>query len=126
MLTQYSLKTETAQKMRRLCGAYIRGLRIDAGLTQAQVAKALNYQYYTMISQVETGKARIPPEDYAKWASILGVDLRELAKTILFYMDPFTHHALFGGDHPLVAVERDALRHKRNDGATDDAGLPSA
>lgn len=114
MLTQYRLNNDTAKRMRRLCGMYIKGLRIDAGLTQAQVAKALNYEYYTMISQIEMGKARIPPEDYPQWASLLKVDLSEFAKTILFYMDPFTHHAIFGGEHPLAQAQIEPDRHKRD------------
>lgn len=117
MLTQYRMDNEVAKLMRRRCGAYIKGLRIDAGLTQAQVAKALGYTYYTMISQVESGKARIPPEDYPQWAALLKVDLAEFAKTILSFMDPFTYHAIFGGENPIAKAQRENVRHKRDPGS---------
>lgn len=116
VLAQYKIDTEIAKLMRRRAGSYIKGLRTDAGLTQAQIAKALGYEYYTMISQIESGKARIPSEDIATWANLLKVDVVEFAKMLLSFMDPSLYHAIFGGQHPFV---REGLRsgteprHKR-------------
>ncbi len=113
MNSQYSVNNEIARVMRRRAGDYVKGLRIDAGLTQAQVARALGYEYYTMISQVENGRGRVPPEDYPAWAQVLGVDLATFAKTLLSYVDPFTHHAIFGGPAPLLAAQREATKHAK-------------
>lgn len=118
VLTQYKINTKVAQHMRKLAGSYIKGLRTDAGLTQAQVAKALGYEYYTMISQIESGKARIPSEDIETWATILAVDKATLAKNLLKFMDPSLYHAIFGGTHPLAEYQvasNTEPQHKRTD-----------
>jgi transcriptional regulator with XRE-family HTH domain len=107
VLTQYRLDNDVAKNMRRRFGAYVKGLRVDAALTQQQVAKALGYEYYTFVSQIERGFARVPPEDIQKWAKVLRVDVSEFAKRVLFFFDPYTYHAIFGGKNPLaMAAEK--------------------
>lgn len=101
MLTQYKMDSATAKLMRRRAGAWLRGLRTDAGLTQQQVAKALGYDYYTFISQIETGYGRVPSEDWTTWAAILRVPSSDFAKTMLSFYDPYAYRAIFGGPHPV-------------------------
>ena len=96
MHTQYRVNTEDAKILRRRAGSYLRGLRTDAGLTQQQVAKALGWDYYTMVSQIERGISRLPPEDMASYATTLGVDLAKMAKDLLEFYDPHMHAAMFG------------------------------
>lgn len=92
-----------SKTMRRKAGAYLRSLREERGLTQRDVAEKLGYDYYTMISQVETGAARLPPEDVLAWAAIYGIDASEMARRLLYFYDPFTFQAVFGGPNPLTA-----------------------
>lgn len=61
-------------------GALIKDLRKAAGLTQHDMAKLVGQDYFTMISQVETGRVRIPPSDTKLWADTLGVDAQAFAK----------------------------------------------
>lgn len=122
MLTQYRLNNEIAQLMRKRAGAYVRGLRQDARLTQQQVAKALGYDYYTMISQIEIGRTRVPPEDYARWAQILGVAVNEFARNMLSFVDPFTYHAIFGGEHPIAVAQREAVKNAKRVRSSDSSG----
>lgn len=61
-------------------GAVIKDLREAAGLTQNDMAKLVGQAYFTMISQVETGRVRIPPSDTKIWALTLGVDVQAFAK----------------------------------------------
>lgn len=61
-------------------GALVKSLREAAGLTQNEFAKVVGQDYFTMISQVETGRVRIPPSDTKKWAEVLGVDVQAFAK----------------------------------------------
>jgi transcriptional regulator with XRE-family HTH domain len=85
-----------ALTLRKRAGAYLKGLRQDQKLTQSDMAKLLGIEYYTFVSQVETGLVRVPPEQLERWAMALKVSPQELAKTLMQYYDPFTYEALFG------------------------------
>ena len=65
---------------RQQIGGLIRDLRVAAGLTQNEFAKLVGQEYFTMISQVETGRVRVPPSDTKAWADTLGVDVQAFAK----------------------------------------------
>ena len=52
-------------------------------------------EYYTFISQLETGRGRIPPDRYLIWAHALGIDKREFVRTLMSYYDPVTYGILF-------------------------------
>lgn len=95
--TSYKNENQRARQLRRAAGQYLRGLRQDAKLTQHELARRVGYEYYTFVSQIETGAARVPPTDYAMWANALHVDLAELVKMLLSFYDPHTYAALFGG-----------------------------
>ena len=95
--TKYRMDKVGARKKRIEAGAYIKKLRLahDPKLTQRALADKLNLSYYTFISQVETGTARVPPESQVAWAKALGVDPQEFAKKLLSCYDPHTYKALF-------------------------------
>ncbi|MDR3474509.1 MAG: helix-turn-helix transcriptional regulator [Devosia sp.] len=85
-----------AAQLRKEAGAYLKRLREDASLTQAELAKAVGLEYYTFVSQVENGKTRIPPEKYAAWSKAVGTTPHQFAKRLLRFYDPYTWDALFG------------------------------
>jgi transcriptional regulator with XRE-family HTH domain len=87
--------TEEMRKLRKQAGLYIRQLRLAAGLSQLDLAQRLKLQYYTFISQIENGAARVPPESLDEFAAALGVASREFAKTLLSFYDPWTYRAIF-------------------------------
>lgn len=89
-----------AAELRKKAGAYLKRLRNEAGLTQNDFAKALGFQYYTMISQIEAGRARMPPDKMMKCAELLNIPPQEFGKTLLEYHDPFMWELLFGNDKP--------------------------
>ena len=96
--TKYRIDKIGARKKRIEAGAYIKSLRLahDPKLTQRELADKLKLDYYTFISQVETGAARVPPETQVDWAKALGVDPKAFAIKMLSYYDPHTHRAIFG------------------------------
>ena len=87
-----------ARKKRIEAGACIQKLRLahDPKITQRALADKLKLSYYTFISQVETGTARVPSENLVGWAKALGVAPQEFAKKLLSFYDPHTFRAIFG------------------------------
>lgn len=84
----YRHSTEEGKAARRKAGSYVQKLRQKAELTQAQLAKKLGYEWYTFVSQVETGLQAIPSEGMVAWAEALDVDPSEFAWTLLKHYDP--------------------------------------
>jgi len=89
------LSKEEATKLRKEAGNYIRKLRTSRDMTQKDLAKQLELEYYTMISSVENGTNRVPHETQADWARALGVQPKEFTKVMLSYYDPATYKILF-------------------------------
>lgn len=81
--------------MRKEAGRWLRELREKKGLSQRQVAEGTETEYYTFISQLETGRGRIPPDRYLRWAATLGVDPKVFVKTLMKFYDPVTYAILF-------------------------------
>ena len=87
------------QKLRNQAGSWLRELRERRGLSQRELAAQVGAEYYTFISQLETGRGRIPPDRYLAWAHALGVDKRDFVRTLMSYYDPVTYSILF--DQPM-------------------------
>jgi len=80
--------TKRTGQLRNQSGAWLRELREKRGLSQRELAKRVGAEYYTVISQLEAGLGRIPPDRYLVWADALGVEPREFARTLMSYSDP--------------------------------------
>jgi transcriptional regulator with XRE-family HTH domain len=91
------LSDPEVQELRRTAGLWLKELREKRGLSQRQLATLVGAEYYTFISQLETGRGRIPPDRYKQWAEALGVEPAEFVKTLMQYYDPVTYAILFGG-----------------------------
>ncbi len=83
------------QSLRREGGRWLKELRETAGLSQRQLAQKVGADYYTFISQLETGRGRIPPDRYGDWAQAFGVSDKVFVREILRFYDPITHAILF-------------------------------
>lgn len=88
-------RTGLEKELRVKGGLFLQKLRVHAGLTQRELAMKLDLQYYTMVSQIENGSARIPPNLYVKYAKALNVEQQLFIQKILEYYDPYTHNAMF-------------------------------
>jgi len=84
------------KELRKKAGDYLKRTREKAEMTQSDMAKAIGVEYYTMISQIENGKSRLPPDKMQAWAEATKTDPAEFAKRLLQYYDPFTWQMLFG------------------------------
>ncbi len=79
-------------------GRWLKDRRERLGLSQRQLALRVGAEYYTFISQLETGRGRIPPDRYKDWAEALEMGSPDFVRQILRYYDPITHDLLFPHD----------------------------
>jgi len=86
------------QDLRREGGRWLKQRRERLGLSQRQLAERVGAEYYTFISQLETGRGRIPPDRYNDWAHALEMRRRDFVREILHYYDPITYGILFSQD----------------------------
>ena len=94
---QRRTSSETIE-LRKDGGQWLKSLREAKGLSQRKLADLIGTDYYTFISQLETGRGRIPPDRYRVWSEALGVDQREFVKNVLKFSDPITFEILFGNE----------------------------
>jgi transcriptional regulator with XRE-family HTH domain len=86
--------SETTE-LRKEAGHWLKERREACGLSQRQLADLVDVEYYTFISQLETGRGRIPPDKYRAWAQALRMDAREFVLALLPFYDPTTYSILF-------------------------------
>lgn len=110
------LSDKATKALRSQAGAWLRELRERCGLSQRELAAKVGAEYYTFISQLETGRGRIPPDRYLAWATALKVEPEEFVRTLMSYYDPVTYGILFGAGSKKASG---ALKRKR---ATPSAG----
>jgi transcriptional regulator with XRE-family HTH domain len=89
------LSVDDLVRLRRDAGHWLRELREARGLSQRQLAAQVGVEYYTFVSQLETGRGRIPPDRYRIWAEALGVSPRDFVVKLLRFYDPVTYAILF-------------------------------
>jgi len=68
------------QLLRKETGRWLRELREKRGLSQRELADKVGAEVYTLISQLEHGRGRIPPDRYLVWAQALEIEPGELAR----------------------------------------------
>jgi transcriptional regulator with XRE-family HTH domain len=90
--------SEELKAARKDAGAWLKKLRKDAGVTQLDVARACGYEYVTFISQIESGKGRIPPDKYETFAKVYNADPKWFAENYLRFTDPYMFKLLFGSN----------------------------
>jgi transcriptional regulator with XRE-family HTH domain len=90
--------TFRAHELRREGGRWLKEKREQANLSQRQLAAKVGAEYYTLISQLETGRGRVASDQYLVWAEALGIPHEEFVRAMLRFYDPVTYDILFS-DH---------------------------
>ena len=75
------------RKLRKLAGCWLRELRENRGLSQRELAQKVGAEYYTLISQLEHGYGRIPPNRYLAWADALAVEPQVFIRGLMICYD---------------------------------------
>ena len=91
-------KAAQTKVLRQQAGRWLKTKREAAGLTQAELAERVGLRYYTFVSQVESGLGRLPIETQGAWATALGLDPGDFARTLLRFYEPELFRLLFGDD----------------------------
>jgi transcriptional regulator with XRE-family HTH domain len=92
---QFAKAAPQARELRRQAGAWLKEQRVQAGLSQIELAQRLGLKYYTFVSQVENGFGRVPTESMEPWARALGIDPSSFARRLLSFYDPELYRLLF-------------------------------
>jgi len=103
---QQGFAQEDVLRLRQEAGKWLKGLREAAGLSQRDLAKAVGIDYYTFISQIESGRGRVPPAQMRVWAEALKVPARDFATNLMKYYDPLSYELIFGDELAVQAAEQ--------------------
>jgi transcriptional regulator with XRE-family HTH domain len=98
---QQNRESPEVLKLREECGTWLKYLREAAGLSQREMAEQLGFEYYSFVSQIETGRGRLPTHQLKDWARILRIPVREFARNLLRYYDPINYEVLFGDEEGI-------------------------
>jgi DNA-binding XRE family transcriptional regulator len=98
--SQQQISSPEVVELRKEAGLWLKELRERRGLSQRQMAEKVGVNYYTFISQLESGRGRIPPDRYLVWAEVLGVEPKFFVRNLLRSYDPVTYSVLFGKSKP--------------------------
>lgn len=109
-LSRSGLNQDGVLALRQEAGVWLRGLREAAGLSQRELAKAVGLEYYTFISQIESGRGRVPPAQTRAWAEALNMPVRDFAIELMRFYDPINHALIFGDGASLPASKSDDTR----------------
>lgn len=91
-------------------GKWLKEQRERAGLTQNQIATHLGLTTQTMVSQIERGYLRLPPDRIMSWANLLKVDAQPFAKALMSFYDPVNFNILFTSSGDATAEEVAVVR----------------
>lgn len=96
------LSSPETQELRKDAGKLLKHLREKAGHSQRSFSAEIGSPVYTFVSQIETGRGRVPPDQIRVWANAYGLEAREFLMMIMRFYDPETFAILFE-DEPGVA-----------------------
>jgi transcriptional regulator with XRE-family HTH domain len=88
--------------LRVQAGSWLRARREERNLSQRDLAEKIGTLYYTFISQIESGRGRIPAERYVAWADALELEHRDFAISMLRFYEPATYALIFGDTDAIV------------------------
>ena len=94
---------ESIKLLRQEAGKWLKKLREEQGLSQSQLAAKIGVDYYGFVSQIEAGRARVPPDRYEVWAEAMEMDAGAFVRKLLRYYDPITYELAFARANPAQA-----------------------
>ncbi|KAB1070027.1 helix-turn-helix domain-containing protein [Methylobacterium planeticum] len=99
------LSSPETQELRREAGKLVKHLREQAGHSQRSLSAEIGSLPYTFVSQIETGRSRVPPDQIPVWADAFGIDARRFLLMIMRFYDPETFAVLFEEEPSILSGE---------------------
>lgn len=96
------LSSPETQELRKEAGKLLKHLREKAGYSQRAFSAEIGSPVYTFVSQIETGRARVPPDQIRVWADAYGIEARDFLMMIMRFYDPETFAVLFEQDPKIL------------------------
>jgi transcriptional regulator with XRE-family HTH domain len=109
-----STQRSTTRARNRQAGHWLRSLRERRHLSQRELAARIGVEPYTIISQLESGRGRIPADRHVAWAEALGLPPDEFVRTLMSHYVPATH--------PVVRIAA-GLSARRDASRSPEAGM---
>ena len=106
--------------LRRRLGHWLRVTRIDAGMTQRDLADLVGLEGVNHISAIENGRGNIPPERYTAFSEALGMSRVDFAKVILRHTDPWLFQAITASRDVTLLAELKMIDQALNPKVTPD------
>ena len=105
-------ETTSVNDLRKLAGKWLREQREHLGISQRELARRVNVDYYTFISQIEAGRGRVPAERLEDWADALEIEPAVFAKTLMKFYDYHTYKLIFpcAERENVVAINGNTVR----------------
>ena len=97
------LSASETQELRREAGKLLKHLREKAGHSQRTFSAEIGSPLYTFVSQVETGRGRVPPDQIRVWANAYGMEARDFLLMIMRFYDPETFAVLFESEPEIFS-----------------------
>jgi transcriptional regulator with XRE-family HTH domain len=80
----------------KAAGAWLRDLRLAAGLSQTEAAAAIGLKVSQQLSSIERGNNRMPVALMENVATTYRLHRTEVVRTLMKFYSPYEHYALFG------------------------------
>ena len=107
-------------RLRLVRGQWLKQLRLDAGLTQREVATVLGFESLRAVSALEVGGASVGQHHWPVLAELYGVAQEEFGRKMLAVSDPTLYGMIFGerkenvgGPHIQVITTRKVTPKRR-------------
>lgn len=97
-MTPKPVGMDSTNDLRKKAGRWLREKRCERGLSQRELARRVNMEYYTFISQIEAGRGRVPADRLRDWAEALEMDPKEFAINLMQFYDPQMYDMIYGSN----------------------------
>lgn len=97
----HNLSEPEMQALRVEAGQFLKFLRERAGYSQRTFSSAMGLSNHMLVSQVERGVKRLPPDRIRIWARVLGVEPFRLMQMLFRYYDVESFAILYEHDQGI-------------------------
>mgnify|MGYP000858246273 FL=1 len=97
-ITSKPVGLDNNNDLRKKAGRWLREKRCERGLSQRELARRVNMEYYTFISQIEAGRGRVPADRLRDWAEALEMDPKGFAINLMQFYDPHMYDMIYGSN----------------------------